>query len=541
MAQKRSPYFLRNRVIPLQSLHSEYTRKETSIQNQKDKNAKLKDSIRNPKTSEKEAKIAAQLLQHGQQRLEDLQSEMDDLQTIYQLRGVATPNSNRKPASSSSSSVPDVTDSYFDSTQPVTPPPPPNPGAGKINVINRPKMAGPSAASTAANSTKPSTTATPQRGSLIDQARLDVGKPSHIGAVPDVDGGTGLASDTSLSDISAILDPSESSNTSSQYPSFSSSSSSSEMMDYNGADKGKGEEGRDTEDEDEDSMDISGGGLIKSELPGGSSGPGAPPGGAGSGPGAPPGSGSGADEDPPLPREDQDLAGDASKRKKDREKMMKQMREEKEKIEADHDPALINMGEDPQAMTRRFEARRKLAVIDGLDKKEGNKEQTANRFMGDNAGDWRFNGPYDYPTQTKNPGSWQLQEMTAKGGPKSFAKGIRHESLWRSGEPGKRGKFARYKHDKGVWKTMTKRDTNKWISKRKRGYGRKWEENLGTRGLLNKELKEILTGWRTEAAQRQNKRRVPGDGPDNPIVIDAAARNPVNTPTVSTENTPRQQ
>lgn len=248
---------------------------------------------------------------------------------------------------------------------------------------------------------------------------------------------------------------------------------------------------------------------------------------------------------PPLPPRpnmpvENILESDRKKRLELKRKRDDAMFKERATITPDDDPALVNMGQDPQAFTRRHEARRKLAVMDNMNKSDGTKQEAANVGKGANTKGWRFNGPYDYPTNNENPGSWQLEAMTAKSGPKVFAKGIRHESLWRSHNPKrKHDQYYRYKHAKGDWKKLTKPQVKSWHSKRSKGYGRRWESKMdkgsvGGKGMLNAELKEILSGWRAEVMQRQHGRSPLGSR-DNPIIVEEAAKNPIHARTIKTE------
>lgn len=89
----------------------------------------------------------------------------------------------------------------------------------------------------------------------------------------------------------------------------------------------------------------------------------------------------------------------------------------------------------------------------------------ANIGMGRNQNDWRFNGPYDYPTQSDDPKYFQLEVAYAKAGEKAFQKGIRKISLWKNAKNKARGNHFLYNHSKNKWKKLSRDERIKWIRK----------------------------------------------------------------------------
>lgn len=134
-------------------------------------------------------------------------------------------------------------------------------------------------------------------------------------------------------------------------------------------------------------------------------------------------------------------------------------------------PGLENIAEDPQGLSYRYTKLYKNQAMDQLAKKSHpSMGEKVNVGMGETKGNWRFNGPYDYPTETDNPKFFSLAGAYAKAGPKAFEKGLRHISMWKQGVNKKglmnqRSPYWKYHHEKRKWSRMSRANRDKYITK----------------------------------------------------------------------------
>jgi len=198
---------------------------------------------------------------------------------------------------------------------------------------------------------------------------------------------------------------------------------------------------------------------------------------------------------------------------------LKELREAREKEEQERQSAYSNIKDpginvddrqDPMAFSYREQEYKKKNVLQSMEKDvdKDTRPLNVNAGQGANTEKWKFQGPYDYPIETDNPGYFELQGLYQKAGPKALTQGLRHTSHWvnkktKTGQDTKREGHYSYNHEKQRWKTLQRNDRLKYTRKRSKN------ERLGLeRQLVGSASKFTLAdigelgGWRGKAAKK---------------------------------------